>query len=689
MWRNRSLLALTLTLALAWRSPGWAKAESPGVAEYRAALAAIASGTTAEAVERFSRVQGILEPWARVRVARSSAQAGDTAKAEALLQGRPIPAALRGAELETLAICRATERRPADAARLLESELTEARLAPGSVALRQRLAGYWFDAGEAGRGYAALLNALDQPGESSAAKREVVQRLLGDQAGDRVFRALAPADRFRWARFLAGHSKVSDALQVLAEVAPGPERDACKLSLTQARWLSQLGKRDNAAMLLGGLAENVHGSKECRAEALLTLIRVQAAGNDAGGARVTLGRLLELEPESGRAAAARLELADLEAAAGGKAAAEQLRAHVVERQPGTASGAGEIWSRALAAYGERKYGEAERLFALYLKHHGSGRSGAAARYWRALAASRSSRNDKSLQALASDESAGLYRVLASSRLKGGRPRFPRAKTSWSPERIPELLDLLPLPAGELTETAQALREAGAWEELALLLEYARRQLPKSFAVRYGLSRAYERMGQHQAALQVAEVVGDNAEGFEGIDRHRLDALLYPVVFVEEFAEQCRVRTVSPYLALAITREESRFQPDNRSWADARGLMQVVPSTGEWIAKKAPMAGYAPGRLYEPGFNIAEGVWYLAYLLDKFSSYPSPEILAMAAYNGGPGNVGKWLKQFGDLPLDEFVERIPLEETRNYVKKVTASLLAYERLYGGTASNRGR
>ncbi|MBI2942676.1 MAG: transglycosylase SLT domain-containing protein [Candidatus Wallbacteria bacterium] len=691
MTMNRPMRAWTLSLALAGAAWAGSASEPQGAEAYCQAWSLWRSGKPGAAAARFLEVRGTLEPWARARAARARQEAGDGAGAEALLEpgddlARVAP--LTGLVLETRARCRAARGSHAEAARLMAESFAHARPATEELAARVWLADRWFEAGSPAQGFAALLDCLDRPGESSAAKRDVMKRLLTDHEKDRVTRALATADLLRWARFLAGRGRLSEALTALGRLDLSADRDPCKVGLAEARWASQLGRRDQASALLARLADDPALSKECRAEALLTLIRVQAAGNDAVSGRYALGRLLELETGSGRVAAARLELADLEDAAGRRREAEALRALVIEQQPQTASAAGLIWKKGMAAYEGRRYSEAEKHFALYAKHHSDRRLGPTARYWRALSASQAGKGAGLLRQVAADSDAGLYRQLASSRVSGGRPRFARQKPPWPAGASRELPDLLDLPA-PWTATAEALASASAWEDLTLLLEHVRRQSPRSFSVRYGLSRAYDRQGHHQAALAIAEGMADEEKPLDGARPELLARLLYPAPYQAEFLAECGRRKVSPYLALAIAREESRFQPDNRSWADARGLMQVIPSTGDWIAPRAGLKGYSADRLYEPAVNIALGVWYLAYLLERYAGYGSPEILAMAAYNGGPGNVSKWLKQFGDRPLDEFVERIPLEETRFYVKKVSASLLAYERLYGRAQESKQR
>jgi len=134
--------------------------------------------------------------------------------------------------------------------------------------------------------------------------------------------------------------------------------------------------------------------------------------------------------------------------------------------------------------------------------------------------------------------------------------------------------------------------------------------------------------------------------------------------------------IDPYFVFAIMREESRFFTSAYSHAGAKGLMQVMPDTARMMAKRNGLA-YDEERLHTPALNIPLGVLYLKRVLERFDGNP---FYAAAAYNAGPGNARRWVKRYGDLPLDGFVERIPFGETQRYVKRVILSYLVYRKLY---------
>ena len=139
---------------------------------------------------------------------------------------------------------------------------------------------------------------------------------------------------------------------------------------------------------------------------------------------------------------------------------------------------------------------------------------------------------------------------------------------------------------------------------------------------------------------------------------------------------------------AITRQESQFDRQIISRAGARGLMQLMPGTARETASKVGV-GYDIANLYSPEYNIRLGATYFGQMMDRFSgSY----VLAVAAYNAGPGNVNKWLAANGDprLPGADvigWIEKIPLSETRNYVQRVLENAVVYDLINPRRPANR--
>ena len=142
--------------------------------------------------------------------------------------------------------------------------------------------------------------------------------------------------------------------------------------------------------------------------------------------------------------------------------------------------------------------------------------------------------------------------------------------------------------------------------------------------------------------------------------------------------------VDPAVAYSIARQESAFNPKAVSGANAQGLMQVLPGTAKMVAKKNGVAFDQKRLLSDPVYNVQIGA---AELGSQLESYRGSYILTFAAYNAGPGRVREWIGRYGDPrdptvdPID-WVERIPFQETRNYVQRILENMQVYRVRFGG-------
>ncbi|MEW6661491.1 MAG: lytic transglycosylase domain-containing protein [Bacillota bacterium] len=151
---------------------------------------------------------------------------------------------------------------------------------------------------------------------------------------------------------------------------------------------------------------------------------------------------------------------------------------------------------------------------------------------------------------------------------------------------------------------------------------------------------------------------------------------YPLEYVDIIRLEAWEKGLDPYLVAAVLRVESRFDPEAVSPKGARGLMQLMPETAQWVAKQAGVK-YHPDKLFDPGYNIKLGTWYLSDLLHEFNGNIW---LALAAYNGGRGNVRQWLASRRWLGDVETLHKIPFAETRRFVQKVRITWIVYNNLY---------
>ncbi len=154
-------------------------------------------------------------------------------------------------------------------------------------------------------------------------------------------------------------------------------------------------------------------------------------------------------------------------------------------------------------------------------------------------------------------------------------------------------------------------------------------------------------------------------------------LLYPYGFRELVDHYAQQYDTDPLFVLAVMRQESRFQSHVSSFAGARGLMQIMPATGKGIAQQLKIENFDVDQLFEPEKSIMMGTYYLRQQLNTFGGNM---FYASGAYNGGSGNMSNWISRWGDKDIYEFVENIPFDETRDYVKKVMANYYLYQMLY---------
>lgn len=151
----------------------------------------------------------------------------------------------------------------------------------------------------------------------------------------------------------------------------------------------------------------------------------------------------------------------------------------------------------------------------------------------------------------------------------------------------------------------------------------------------------------------------------------------PVEYMEIIDEYSEEYGVDPLLVLSVIKVESNFRTTAQSHKNAHGLMQIIPETGKGIAKSLKM-DYSDAMLQDPDTNIQMGTYYLAYLINHFKDLD----LAIAAYNGGMGNVEKWLQDSNVSKDGKNLHEIPITETRNYVTKVRNNYEIYSMFYDG-------
>lgn len=153
------------------------------------------------------------------------------------------------------------------------------------------------------------------------------------------------------------------------------------------------------------------------------------------------------------------------------------------------------------------------------------------------------------------------------------------------------------------------------------------------------------------------------------------AYFYPMAYSQEITSISKKYDVNSALVASIVNSESNFNENAKSGKGAVGLMQLMPSTAQWIAKKIGVE-YSDELLSKPEYNLEIGTYYIGYLIDMFGN----EEVALCAYNAGPSNVKNWLANKEYSQDGKTLEKIPFKETKNYINKVYKNYHYYKNKY---------
>ncbi len=257
----------------------------------------------------------------------------------------------------------------------------------------------------------------------------------------------------------------------------------------------------------------------------------------------------------------------------------------------------------------------------------------------------------------------------------------RSNEGAEPGELGEPAEVWPLSPGPLLRDARfaagvelmRLGQPGAVEEF---LAVDTRALPEAPARL--LYQTVLRTGRRKAARQVARsALRQELHGPLNGESRPIWEATWPRAFRQLIERHARAHRVDPDLLQGLIREESRFNPKARSSTGALGLAQLMPATARQVAESLDLPPVGEAALLQPADNVRLGAAYLGQLTKHFGGNVAH---AVAAYNAGPRAVERWKHALPQAELDEWVEHISFEETRDYVKKVLSSYSAYKLLY---------
>lgn len=695
-WRAGDARAAAQRLELALKQTPHASPEREP-ARYLLALSRERLGDLAGAAALFEELAAtypMLAPYHRLRAARCHLRRGDATAARALaarvVETGPFAADVALIEIDALYGEKRWDELRQTTATYLEKFPGGARRAELRFRHGEALEalGKAEDAAASYRRLWAL--APGDPFAARAAERlDVIAAALPADAAARV-RTPQPADWLARGLAFADGQRHADAEAALSTVIKTPALDAAiacqaRFELAQAIFRQRQRARAGPAYLDAERACRAAKNDDLTVRALYQAGRALLAAGDMAGALLRFRKIEEEFPRHTYADDARLRTAEAADDAGDAALATALLGKLPELYPEGDQAGEALWRLAFRAYragdhatAARWLDEAERRFPREEGYFTEGRTP----YFRGRLHER--RGDKRAAAQAYERALrqyplSVYALFAIARLRTlDRPRADalvaelRAPLAHPPPWSFPSQPLFAAPAfRRAVELARLGLGAEAQHELSALDTTTpdARWITAILLDRGGLWSAAHRIPRH--ALRDHRLAYP-AE--RGIAEWRL---AFPRAFPDLIAKLAPESKVPTSLALAVMREESAFDPRIESFANALGLMQLLLPTARRYAPRA----IEREDLFDPATNIACGTRYLGALLARYGGRAG---LAIAAYNAGEAAVDRWLRERGDLPLDEFIEAIPFPETRGYTKRVLASYFTYAWLYDARA-----
>jgi soluble lytic murein transglycosylase len=343
-----------------------------------------------------------------------------------------------------------------------------------------------------------------------------------------------------------------------------------------------------------------------------------------------------------------------------------------------------LWSLGMAHYFLGEWDKARGRLETLAKRGGS-LEGGKGMYWLARIAQRLDKKDEAIsgyKATITRYPFSWYALLAHARLEALGQTVPPFGVADPKSRGPKLAATVDegLARDNLIERVDLLLAAGlgadaggelARGEIAFL---KRNDRGKAFAM---LLDRYRKSGNfNRPWLLAVSYSGSALGGPPEDDAKRWWENAYPRAYRELIEKYQGLGSNPEGYLYSIMRKESGFNPHDLSYADAQGLLQMIPATTRRVSKELGIP-YDAGRLYEPEYNIQTGSWYIGHMLQKFKGQIP---LGAGSFNSGPRPVMRWIDQYGNREIDELVELVPYTQTREYMKKVTENYARYRYLY---------
>ena len=480
------------------------------------------------------------------------------------------------------------------------------------------------------------------------------------------------------------YAEAADEYRTLANQAGPEERPRMQLALADA--LHRSGKNRDAKQVLASVG-NVSG--ELNAQRLYLLGQVAWAANDNDTFYRTVDELRQADPISPWLEQALLSAANLHLVHHEYDQALDAFREAQQRFPDGPRASYVHWKAAWLTLRQGRNEDAKKAFEEQIAMYPSGAETPAALYWRARLAEED--NQFVMARAFYQKLSDRYRNFYYAELARQRMKHLPATTDTAAVTQYAILDHVPPmnnsekitetdpPADELrVQKAQLLGNGG-------LVDFAVRELQAAAATDGGswapaeTAQLYVETGHYDRAIEFMKHSAPNyfALDIPDLPRKYWEAL-FPKPYWNDLKRSSDANGLDPYLVASLIRQESEFNPNAVSRANAVGLMQLLPKTGKLVAKEVKLRRYNASQLYTPAVNMQLGTRYFRGMVDKFGG--SFEY-ALAAYNAGSDRVDDWLAQGKYRDPQEFVESIPFTETREYVQAILRNASVYKQLYG--------
>jgi soluble lytic murein transglycosylase len=650
---------------------GYALEREPrALAEIGLARAMDALGRAEEAAAAYGRASATmpsLDPWSAIRSAESLAGIGDTAAVAELLDRATDAPLSRRTEAAATAYERAADLE--GAVRVLLEAARSKSAGNDAGVFRARAAKHLLATGDTASAMRALRTAIRSQPRHSREAAELLSILPGVGADDHLNLAVA------FERSGAPRQAAEEYRKYL-DLTDVPQSESKRLQLKIGELLFRGGSYYASIRNLQALVEtDVDSATTARAEYYIARATYRRGWRREGRAR--LRGVADNHPGSASALRSLWLLGDLYEGAGNIPQARAVYEELVEIYSGTSTARSARYRLGILAFMD---GDHETAKAYFDRLRRAGRKDdlqLRATYWAAKARLELGEDEEPgaerlFRETYGRDPFGYYGLLAAERVgidpwSGLEPGPDPAPVD---EEVRATLDLIEL-----------LGRAGLDDEATAAFDAMMSSRPKQPEDLLGLSAALVEYGFGDRAVRVGWTVHARLRGRWSASVLRA---IYPLSFEQIIWAESEASKVDPILVAAIARQESAFTPDVVSRAGARGLLQIMPSTGRWWAGRLKIPDYSDDLLFHPEINVHLGAAYFADLLRRYDDLQ----VSLIAYNAGPTRARRW-RERPEYAIDPelFVERIPLSETRNYVRGVQRQVRIYRYLYGDQIGSR--